>query len=100
MHTRIFTWLGREFVELTGEAQPAANAGIETQQLFQSFNHELNSHGLSLDHTVRSRLWGRDRQSRARRDSVPEHRQGRRFAHRHARRLLRDLAFCLVDFRH
>jgi len=64
MHTRIFTWLGREFVELTGEAQPAANAGIETQQLFQSFNHELNSHGLSLDHTVRSRLWGRDRQSR------------------------------------
>ena len=64
MDTRIFTWLGREFVELTGEAQPAANAGIETQQLFQSFNHELNSHGLSLDHTVRSRLWGRDRQSR------------------------------------
>ena len=64
MHTRIFTWWGREFVELNGEAKPAANAGIETQQLFQSFNHELNSHGLSLDHTVRSRLWGRDRQSR------------------------------------
>jgi hypothetical protein len=64
MRSRIFTWLGREFVELNGEAKPAANAGIETQQLFQTFNRELSSHGLSLDHTVRSRLWGRDRQSR------------------------------------
>jgi len=64
MHSRIFTWLGREFVELNGAAKPAANAGIETQQLFQTFNRELNLLGLSLDHTVRSRLWGRDRQSR------------------------------------
>ena len=64
MHTRIFTWLGREFIELSGEAKPAGNAGTETQQLFQSFNDELKAHGLSLDHTVRSRLWGRDRQSR------------------------------------
>jgi hypothetical protein len=64
MRSRIFTWLGREFVELNGEAKSAANAGIETQQLFHTFNRELSSHGLSLDHTVRSRLWGRDRQSR------------------------------------
>ncbi len=64
MHVRIFTWLGREFVELSAEAKPAGNAATETQELFQSFNHELNAHGLSLDHTVRSRLWGRDRRSR------------------------------------
>jgi enamine deaminase RidA (YjgF/YER057c/UK114 family) len=64
MRKRIFTWLGKEFVELSGEARPAANATIEAQELFQGINRELQQHGLSLDNTVRSRLWGRDRQSR------------------------------------
>jgi enamine deaminase RidA (YjgF/YER057c/UK114 family) len=64
MHKRIFTWLGKEFIELSGEAKSAANASIEAQEIFQRFNEELKSHGLSLDNTVRSRLWGRDRQSR------------------------------------
>src|SRR2546426_4579032 len=64
MHKRIFTWLGKEFVELSGEARLAANATIEAQELFQGFNRELQQHDLSLDNTVRSRLWGRDRQSR------------------------------------
>jgi enamine deaminase RidA (YjgF/YER057c/UK114 family) len=61
---KIFSWLGREFIELAGEAKPAANATVEAQELFGRFDRELQSHGLSLDHTVRSRLWGRDRQSR------------------------------------
>jgi len=61
---KIFTWLGREFIELAGEAKPAANATVEAQELFGRFDRELRSHGLSLDHTVRSRLWGRDRASR------------------------------------
>ena len=64
MHKRIFTWLGKEFVELSGEAKSAANATLEAQELFQRFDRELKSHGLSLDNTVRSRLWGRDRHSR------------------------------------
>ncbi|HEY7219979.1 MAG TPA: hypothetical protein VH985_16450 [Candidatus Binatia bacterium] len=64
MRKRIFTWLGKEFVELSGEAKPAPDATIEAQDLFQRFDQELGLHGLSLDHTVRSRLWGRDRQSR------------------------------------
>jgi hypothetical protein len=64
MRERIFTWLGKEFVELSGEAKPAANATTETQELFGRFDDELKPHGLSLDNTVRSRLWGRDRQSR------------------------------------
>ena len=64
MHKKIFTWLGREFIELSSEAKPAADATIEAQEIFQRFDQELGSHGLSLDHTVRSRLWGRDRQSR------------------------------------
>jgi enamine deaminase RidA (YjgF/YER057c/UK114 family) len=32
--------------------------------LFQRFDQDLKLHGLSLANTVRSRLWGRDRQSR------------------------------------
>jgi enamine deaminase RidA (YjgF/YER057c/UK114 family) len=64
MRKRIFTWLGKEFIELSGEANPTANATTEAQELFSRFDEELKSHGLSLDNTVRSRLWGRDRQSR------------------------------------
>jgi len=61
---KIFNWMGREFIELSGEGKAAANATIEAQEIFQRFDQELRSHGLSLDHTVRSRLWGRDRESR------------------------------------
>jgi enamine deaminase RidA (YjgF/YER057c/UK114 family) len=64
MRKRIFTWLGKEFVEISGEARPATNAAIEAQEIFQRFDGELRSHGMSLDNTVRSRLWGRDRESR------------------------------------
>jgi enamine deaminase RidA (YjgF/YER057c/UK114 family) len=61
---KIFTWLGREFFALSAEANPADTAAAEAQNLFQRFDQELRAHGLSLDNTVRSRLWGRDRQSR------------------------------------
>jgi hypothetical protein len=64
MRKRIFTWRGKEFVELSGEAKAAANASIEAQELFQRFDNELKLHGLSLANTVRSRLWGGDRASR------------------------------------
>ncbi|HSK28867.1 MAG TPA: hypothetical protein VLA17_02800 [Candidatus Limnocylindria bacterium] len=64
MHKRIFNWLGKEFIELSAEAKSAANATLEAQDIFQGFDQELRGHGLSLDYTVRSRLWGRDRQSR------------------------------------
>lgn len=64
MKKRLFTWLGKEFVELSGEAKPAASATLEAQEIFGRFDQELRSHHLSLDNTVRSRLWGRDRQSR------------------------------------
>ena len=64
MQKRIFSWLGKEFVELSGEARPAATATEEAQELFQRFDQELRGHELSLANTVRSRLWGRDRESR------------------------------------
>jgi enamine deaminase RidA (YjgF/YER057c/UK114 family) len=64
MRKRIFSWLGKEFVELSAEAKPAASATEEARELFQRFEQALQAHGLSLDNTVRSRLWGRDRESR------------------------------------
>lgn len=64
MQKKIFTWMGKEFIELSGEAKPAATATSEAQELFGRVDEELRAHGLSLDNTVRSRLWGRDRQSR------------------------------------
>lgn len=64
MRKRIFSWLGKEFIELCGEARPAANPSLEAREIFQRFDAELRRHGLSLDNTVRSRLWGRDRRSR------------------------------------
>ena len=64
MQKRLIQWHGTEFVELSAEAPAAGDVGQEAATLFQLFAQELKTHGLSLDHTVRSRLWGRDRQSR------------------------------------
>jgi len=64
MRLKIFSWLGREFVSLSGEAQPLADASEEAQSLFARFDDELRKLGLSLHHVVRTRLWAKDRQSR------------------------------------
>jgi enamine deaminase RidA (YjgF/YER057c/UK114 family) len=64
MRKRFFTWLGRDFIELSSEAKPAASATSEARELFRRFDQELKAHELSLDNTVRTRLWGRDRESR------------------------------------
>lgn len=64
MRKKMFSWLGKEFVELSAEANPVAKATEEAHELFQRFDRELQTHGLSLENTVRSRLWGRDRESR------------------------------------
>ena len=64
MKKRIFSWLGGEFIELSGEVRPATSIEEETVSLFQSFEQELKAHGLSLENTVRTRLWGRDKEAR------------------------------------
>jgi enamine deaminase RidA (YjgF/YER057c/UK114 family) len=64
MRKEVLTWLGREFLFLSAEAKPGADATQETREIFQRFQNELQRTGLSLDHTVRTRLWGRDRESR------------------------------------
>jgi enamine deaminase RidA (YjgF/YER057c/UK114 family) len=64
MRKEVLTWLGREFLLLSSEAKPGANATEATREIFQHFQNELRQTGLFLDNTVRTRLWGRDRESR------------------------------------
>jgi len=64
MKTKLFTWLGREFVEIVGEGRAGAAPESAVNELFQQFESELKSYGLSLDNTARIRVWGRDREAR------------------------------------
>jgi enamine deaminase RidA (YjgF/YER057c/UK114 family) len=64
MHILIEEWLGREFVTLAAEGRANLDAAGQTEELVARFDGRLLSLGLSLDNTVRTRLWGRDRESR------------------------------------
>jgi enamine deaminase RidA (YjgF/YER057c/UK114 family) len=64
MTKKIFSWLGKEFVTLSSEAQSGTTASEQTRDLLLRFDGELKGMGLSLENTVRTRLWGRDRESR------------------------------------
>ena len=64
MRMLIHDWLDREFVALAGEGPPALSPAEQAQALIEQFDQRLRSVGLSLEHTVRTRLWGRDRPSR------------------------------------
>lgn len=64
METKIFNWLGREFVEIVGEGNAGVPAHQAAYELFQKFEAELRTHGLLLDNAVRVRVWGRDRDAR------------------------------------
>ncbi|MFQ6028405.1 MAG: hypothetical protein ACE5Q6_13005 [Dehalococcoidia bacterium] len=64
MRMKMFQWLGREFVSLSCEGTGKGTTLEETQDIFRRLDKELQGLDLSLDHTVRTRLWGRDRESR------------------------------------
>jgi enamine deaminase RidA (YjgF/YER057c/UK114 family) len=64
MRCVIYPWLGREFVKLTAEARAEAPADEALRQLLDQFGSALEAWGLGLQHTVRTRLWARDRESR------------------------------------
>jgi enamine deaminase RidA (YjgF/YER057c/UK114 family) len=66
METKLFSWLGREFVEIVGEGRVDASVEAATAELFEKFANALSPLGLSLDNTVRIRVFGRDRQARTR----------------------------------
>ena len=64
MKKTIFPWLGREFVSLSCEGNSVGTATEETQDIFRRFEEELKGEGLTLENTVRTRLWAVDRESR------------------------------------
>jgi enamine deaminase RidA (YjgF/YER057c/UK114 family) len=65
MKTILFSWLGREFVEVVGEGAAGAPPDRAADELFQNFESELKRYSLSLEHTARIRVWGKDRDGRA-----------------------------------
>lgn len=64
MYVIVEEWLGREFVTLAAEGRSDLGAAAQAEELLARFDGRLRSLGLSLDNTVRTRLWGRDRESR------------------------------------
>ena len=64
MRTKVFSWLGREFVELTGEARSGITVEEETRNLLLRFEKELTALDLSFEHTVPTRMWARTRDGR------------------------------------
>ncbi len=64
MRKKVFSWLGREFVELTGEARSGITVEEETRNLLLRFEKELTALDLSFEHTVRTRMWARTRDGR------------------------------------
>ncbi|HEY7495647.1 MAG TPA: RidA family protein [Candidatus Tectomicrobia bacterium] len=64
MHTTLYSSFGHELVAVSGESRPGLPPDEAGRDLFARFNTELHAHGLSLDNTVRTRLWGRSRAAR------------------------------------
>ncbi len=64
MRKKIYLWLGREFITLSCEGKEEMTATDQSREIFRSLDEELRGMGLSLENTVRTRLWGKDRESR------------------------------------
>jgi len=64
MRKKIFLWLGREFITLSCEGKEGMTATDQSREIFRRLGEELQGMGLSLENTVRTRLWGKDRESR------------------------------------
>lgn len=61
---RIVQWLQREFVCISCEGSGSGTAIDQMEGIFDRITTELQEDGLSLDKTIRTRLWAADRKSR------------------------------------
>ena len=64
MRLTIYPWLGREFVRVWGEGRPGLGVTEAVPELLGRAAAQLAPHGLSLDDTVRTRLFARDKAGR------------------------------------
>jgi enamine deaminase RidA (YjgF/YER057c/UK114 family) len=64
MRVSIFTWLDHEFIRLYAEGQPGVAVPEATRAALGRIGTQLQAHGLSLDDTMRTRLFARDRAGR------------------------------------
>src|SRR5215831_12435833 len=64
MRMTLYPALRHEFIAISGESRPGLPPDAAARDLFAHFSTELQANGLSLDDTVRTRLWGRDRAAR------------------------------------
>jgi enamine deaminase RidA (YjgF/YER057c/UK114 family) len=64
MIERVYSWLGREFVELSGEGRAAGSPAEEAEDLFRRFEEKLRALELSRQNIVRTRLWCSEREAR------------------------------------
>lgn len=54
----------REFMVISGEGRPGGTIAEEMRDLYQRVQKELREVGLSLENTVRTRTWTRDKEAR------------------------------------
>ena len=64
MRKAIFPWLDREFILLSGEGRESGSVEQQTKELFERFEAELRASNLSLENTVRTRMFGADKEAR------------------------------------
>jgi enamine deaminase RidA (YjgF/YER057c/UK114 family) len=64
MRKTTFPWLDREFILLSGEARGSGSVEQQTHELFQRFETELRASNLSLEDTVRTRIFAADKEAR------------------------------------
>ena len=64
MRTTLYPPFRHEFIAVSSESHPGLPPAEAARDLFARISTELHVHGLSLDDTVRTRLWGRDRAAR------------------------------------
>lgn len=64
MRKTIFPWLDREFISLSGVGRGSGSVEQQTEELFERFETELRASDLSLENTVRTRMFGADKEAR------------------------------------
>ena len=63
MNISVLHWLGFEFVDMRCEANPDGTTAAQAEDVFAQCRNGLERFGLSLEDTVRSRIWAVDRES-------------------------------------